>query len=355
MFITPSELKEKLQRKEGIFLLDVRTPQEYASWKIDGSVNIPLQELGMNIGNIPKEKKVVAICAHGQRSQYAASLLKSNGLDAVSVQGGMAAWNSVFDFVPLAEKDFQLFQIKRVGKGCLGYFLISGNQAAVIDPSMHAQAYINFSKKLGCQIKTIIDTHQHADHVSGSRLLQRETNAELFLNSLDGYGFQGYKKLEENKKIVVGDTEIEIIGTPGHTKGSTSLLVGNHLFTGDTLFIEGVARPDLNDKSEEYAAELFETYKNKILNLNGNIFIASAHCKNAAEFGKPVVASLDWIRKNNKVFELSKSEFIKYVVSNMPPKPFNYEEIVSANKNQLDYPEEVSELEFGANRCVLSV
>ncbi len=358
MFIAPSELKEKLQEKEDIFLLDVRTPEEYNNWKIEEAVNIPVNEVISSLEKIPKEKEIITICAHGQRSQFAENILKANGFNAKTLSGGMALWNSVFDFVEIksVKSDFKLFQIKRVGKGCLGYFLVSGNQAAVIDPSIYTQEYLDFSKKLGCQIKAIIDTHQQADHISGSRFLQKESKADLFLNSLDVYGVQGYKKLDENKKIVLGNIEIEIIQTPGHTRGSTSFLIDNKfLLTGDTLFIEGVARPDLKDKSEEYAAELFETYRNKILNLDGNLIIVSAHCKNASDFGKPVAASLDWITKNNKIFELSKPEFIKYVVSNIPPKPLNYETIVNTNKNGLEYTEdEVSELEFGANRCVVA-
>lgn len=356
MFITPAGLKEKLQRKEDIFLLDVRTPEEYSNWKIEGSVNIPVNEVISNLEKIPKEKQIITICAHGQRSQYAANMLMKNGFSAKTLWGGMASWNSVYDFVPLVEKDFQVFQIKRVGKGCLGYFVVSGKEAAVIDPSIHTQEYINFAKKLGCEIKAIIDTHQHADHISGSLLLHGQTGATLLLNNADGYSFQGYKEIMDNKAINVGEIEIKAIHTPGHTKGSTSILITDFIFlTGDTLFIDGIARPDLADKAEEYAGDLYETYHNKILNLHGTIKIAPAHCKDANSFGEAVTASLDWIRKNNKIFELSKSEFIKYVVANIPPKPLSYVEIIKTNKEGLKLTEEeMGELEFGANRCIIS-
>ncbi len=356
MQITPQELKDKLAKKGDLLLLDVRTPEEYANWKIEGSVNIPIQELTSKVEDLPK-KEIITICAHGQRSQFAANMLNSYGFKAASLWGGMALWNTVYDFVELAKTSaFSLYQIKRVAKGCLGYFLISAKKAVIVDPTTHVSEYTNFAKNLGCKIEKIVDTHQHADHLSGSRLLRQETKAELFLNSLDGYNFSGYKKLEENKSFRVGEADIQIIQTPGHTKGSTSLLVDNKiLLTGDTLFVEGVARPDIKNKSEEYAADLHETYQNKILNLSPNTLIASAHSRNAAIFGQPVSATLESIRKSNRIFELSKTEFVKYIVSNIPHKPFNYEHIIKANKEGLDYSEdEIAELEFGANKCVLS-
>ena len=250
MPITCAQLKEKLEKKEDVFLLDARTPEEYKSWSIKGSVNIPMQSIQNNTGLIPKEKEIITICAHGQRSQYVAAFLKSKGFNVDSVQGGMASWNAVYDFVPLVEGSVKVFHVKRVGKGCLGYFVVSGGQATVIDPSTHTGEYVNFAKNLGCEIKAIIDTHQHADHLSGSRLLQDSTGAALFLNQLDRYSFQGYKDLMENKTIAFAETEIKAIHTPGHTKGSTSFLVGDEIIlTGDTLFIDGVARPDLADKA----------------------------------------------------------------------------------------------------------
>src|SRR3989344_6255194 len=194
MYILPSELKEKIVKKEDILLLDVRTPEECSTWKIEGSVNIPVQELAMRMGELPK-KEIITICAHGQRSQFAANILNSYGFRAASLWGGMAGWNSVYDFVELAKtSNFSLYQIKRVAKGCMGYFLVSGQEAIVIDPTTHIAEYLEFSKKLGVKITKIIDTHQHADHISGSRVLQNDTKSELYLNGLDTYGFTGYKK-----------------------------------------------------------------------------------------------------------------------------------------------------------------
>lgn len=356
MQISASELKEKLEKKEDIFLLDVRTPEEYKNWNIEGSLNIPLQELHQNIDRIPINKEIITICAHGIRSARAAETLTSIELNAKSIKGGMAAWNAIFDVVPLIEKDFVLHQIKRIGKGCSGYILVSGNSAAVIDPTTRTQEYIKIAADLGSEIKVVIDTHQHADHISGAKLLRDATNANFFLNPLDGYKLQGYNEMKDKDIITIGDIEIEVLHTPGHTKGSTSLLVnGKVLLTGDILFTDGIARPDLKDQADEYAEELYDTYHNRILNLKDSILIAPAHYKSSLNFGVAVVKALDSIKKNNRVFELSKTEFVKYVTTNIPSKPFNYEQIIKANKGELDLTEEeIADLEFGANKCVLS-
>ena len=266
----------------------------------------------------------------------------------------MSAWNSVYDFVKLSDAQFSLYQVKRIGKGCLSYFINVNGSGIVVDPSSHTDEYLNIAKNLSCTIKGIIDTHQHADHVSGARLLRAATGAQLFINPADGYNFSGFTELKDKWKMNVNGLNIEVLHTPGHTMGSTSLLVGNFLITGDILFIDGVARPDLKDKAEEYAAQLYDTYQNKILNLSESIIVIPAHSRNASVIGESVSSTLHHIKKNNRVLELSKAEFIKYVISNIPPKPHNYEDVIAANKGETEWTsDEIAELEFGANKCVL--
>jgi len=91
--IEPEELKKKLENKENIFLLDVRTPEEFGEYRIDGSVNIPITELQRRMNEIPKDKKIITICEHGNRSLRAAYVLNKNGYKALSLTGGMEVWN----------------------------------------------------------------------------------------------------------------------------------------------------------------------------------------------------------------------------------------------------------------------
>src|SRR3989344_2744417 len=342
MQITVQELKQRLKEKKDFLLLDVRTPQEYQQWSIPGSINMPMQMLDPT--KLPKEKEIVCLRAHGMRSQYTANALKSQGFNVISVFGGMAAWNSVFDLVKLNDN---IFQIKRIGKGCLGYFVNANGTGIVIDPSTHTEEYLSIAKNLNCTIKAVIDTHQHADHVSGSRLLREATGGQMFLNPADGYNFSGFTELKDKWKMGINGLNIEVFHTPGHTMGSTSLLIDNFLITGDTLFVDGVARPDLKDKAEEYAAQLYDTYQNKILNLSESIIVIPAHSRNASVIGESVSSTLHHIKKNNRDLELSKAEFIKYVISNIPPKPHNYEDVIAANKGETEWTsDEIEELEF---------
>ena len=93
--IEPEELKRKMKNNENIFLLDVRTPEEFEEYRIAGSINIPINDLEERIDEIPKDKEIITICEHGNRSLRAAYVLNKNGYKALSLTGGMEAWNSI--------------------------------------------------------------------------------------------------------------------------------------------------------------------------------------------------------------------------------------------------------------------
>lgn len=354
MHLTPEELRRKLELREDLFLLDVRTPEEFGEWHIPGAVNMPMDSLMSNLVSIPKDKDIIAICAHGVRSRTATQWLAASGCRVKTLFGGMAAWNAVYDtaLIPFtANKYYKVFQLKRLGKGCLGYMIASGNEIAVIDPSHHIQEFIAIANKMKKKITKVMDTHQHADHVSGARMLAQQAGAELFLNELDAYNFSGFTKLKDGE-IYLADLPIEVIHTPGHTKGSTSFLIEKLLITGDILFVDGVARPDLRDRADEYANDLFTTYRDKILNLDSTTEILPAHASQMGlDFGVAVLDELDAIKKRLSILELSKGEFVK-AVKNVPPKPPNYQDIIQMNKAGEFDPDEADALEEGANMCV---
>ncbi|MBI4258074.1 MAG: MBL fold metallo-hydrolase [Thaumarchaeota archaeon] len=366
--ISPSKLKEGLMQrgKTRIFLVDVREPDEYADWKIDGSQNIPIDHLitPKGLRQIPKDAEVITICAHGVRSSQAAMFLRQKGFNAMNLAGGLAAWNKVYDMapVPLNGKDlFELLQVRRVGKGCTSYMVCYQGQCAVIDPSVHTDEYVSAARKHGFKITHVMDTHQHADHVSGARALARAVGAKLYLNPLDAYRYTDFIPLKEGDMISLGDggVAIEAVHTPGHTKGSTSFLIQRSgVLTGDTLFVEGIARPDLRNKADEYALDLFNTYRDKILSMPEQVTILPGHFSQQVkmEFGKPFSSTLKDIRRRIPLLEASKTEFTRYVLANIPPKPSNYESIVRINKGEEPYdPEAFDDLEEGPNRCAVKV
>ena len=132
----------------------------------------------------------------------------------------------------------------------------------------------------------------------------------------------------------------------------------SYLFTGDTLFVDGVGRPDLRDQSLKFAELLFNTYHQKILKLDDDTKILPAHFNGTSVTLKhtvPIYETIGAIKKKIKLLSMDKNEFIKYITDTVPPRPMNYKTIVSINKKLLPYDEiEMPDLEAGPNSCMIS-
>ncbi|HEY7227367.1 MAG TPA: rhodanese-like domain-containing protein [Nitrososphaeraceae archaeon] len=399
--IEPTELKKKIDNHEDIFILDVRTPQEYESWKLSYDSHqdpklIPVDRLFQNDSNllkeIPKDKEIVTVCSHGNRSMMAARLLNQLGYNVKSVRGGMAGWNKVFDVAEVEvpkEAPFRIWQVRRISKGCMGYIVSSKEDAAavVIDPSREIyEAFLNVAKENGLKIIKVIDTHQHADHVSGvaklARTVSRETNSQVgaYFSSLEEYHSEN---TEININYIKGGEQIEIskkislktIHTPGHTNGSMSFLIAyskdtpgdisgvhpaySYLFTGDTLFVDGVGRPDLREEAKKYAVLLYETYHQKVIQLPENTLILPAHFNGSSitlKHGIPIADTIGSIRKKTKLLSMDEDEFVNFVTDTLPPRPMNYKTIIDINKKILPFDDmQMPDLEAGPNSCAVSL
>ena len=400
--IDPEELKKKIDNNEDIFLLDVRTPQEYEAWRISYENHnnpklIPVDRLFMKdptlLEEIPKDKEIVTVCAHGNRSMIAAKILTQLGYSVKSVKGGMAGWNKVYDVAEIPvpkEAPFKIWQIRRISKGCIGYIISSKQDktATVIDPSREIyESFLQTSKDNELQITQLIDTHQHADHVSGIVKLTKtktpETNmgkTNIFFSSLEEYDsskteLKNIMYVKDGDKLNVGDkVTLRAIHTPGHTNGSMSFIieytpndnnnlnnkdpVHSYLFTGDTLFVDGVGRPDLRDEAKKFAELLYDTYHKKILQLPDNTVVLPAHFNGtsiALKHTVPILETLGTIKKRVKLLSMNKEEFIDYIADTVQPRPGNYKTIISINKKMLPYDEiEMADLEAGPNSCAIS-
>ena len=399
--IDPEELKKKIDNNEDIFLLDVRTPQEYEAWRISYENHnnpklIPVDRLFMKdptlLEEIPKDKEIVTVCAHGNRSMIAAKILTQLGYSVKSVKGGMAGWNKVYDVAEIPvpkEAPFKIWQIRRISKGCIGYIISSKQDktATVIDPSREIyESFLQTSQDNELQITQLIDTHQHADHVSGIVKLTKtktpETNmgkTNIFFSSLEEYDsseteLKNIMYVKDGDKLNVGDkVTLRAIHTPGHTNGSMSFIieytpndnninnkdpVHSYLFTGDTLFVDGVGRPDLRDEAKKFAELLYDTYHKKILQLPDNTVVLPAHFNGtsiALKHTVPILETLGTIKKRVKLLSMNKEEFIDYIADTVQPRPGNYKTIISINKKMLPYDEiEMADLEAGPNSCAIS-
>ena len=399
--IDPEELKKKIDNNEDIFLLDVRTPQEYEAWRISYENHnnpklIPVDRLFMKdptlLEEIPKDKEIVTVCAHGNRSMIAAKILTQLGYSVKSVKGGMAGWNKVYDVAEIPvpkEAPFKIWQIRRISKGCIGYIISSKQDktATVIDPSREIyESFLQTSQDNELQITQLIDTHQHADHVSGIVKLTKTKTPEInmgktniFFSSLEEYDsskteLKNIMYVKDGDKLNVGDkVTLRTIHTPGHTNGSMSFIieytpndnnlnnkdpVHSYLFTGDTLFVDGVGRPDLRDEAKKFAELLYDTYHKKILQLPDNTVVLPAHFNGtsiALKHTVPILETLGTIKKRVKLLSMNKEEFIDYIADTVQPRPGNYKTIISINKKMLPYDEiEMADLEAGPNSCAIS-
>jgi glyoxylase-like metal-dependent hydrolase (beta-lactamase superfamily II) len=173
-------------------------------------------------------------------------------------------------------------------------------------------------------------------------------------------------QINDNDKISISDgIHLHAIHVPGHTKGSMSLKLategnntGHYLFTGDTLFVDGIGRPDLRDKATEFANDLYESYHQRILRdfTNDTIILPSHFNGDSIDlvYKKPICDTLEAIKKRVKLLSESKEEFINSLVGALSPRPSNYKTIIEINKNMISCDQiEMGDLEAGPNSCAL--
>ena len=383
--ISPKNLKKLIDSekdKKNLFLLDVREPDEFSQWNIEGSENIPLGKLSNpeSLAIIPKDRKIVTICPHGNRSTIGKYILERYGYNVSSLEGGLKAWSFSFEIASSeyiiddssSSSKLRLFQFRRIGKGCVSYLLDSDGQSVIVDPVYPINEYLDKASEIGTKIMKIIDTHQHADHVSAAKALAKETGAQYLQSSYESYCKKtiGNKQVADDDIISVGNIKLKAIHTPGHTLGSISFLVEGNvnslgtnekfkrlLFTGDTLFVNGVGRPDLRDKAKEFAENLYDSLHQKIMILPNDTIILPSHFDKDIKATEILSSTLGEIKEKGIFLnqQLTKEQFIQKLSSKVMATPPNYSEIISINKGEKLYPSsEVFELEMGPNRCSIT-
>jgi glyoxylase-like metal-dependent hydrolase (beta-lactamase superfamily II) len=367
-----ADLAKKVLNDEPIFILDVRNESDFSDWKIEGklvqAINVPYFELldGVEsvLSKIPDGQEVLVVCAKEGSSRFVAEQLVEQGKQNISyLIGGMKSWSEHLEPVKIGDlKDGgTIYQFVRIGKGCLSYMVVSDGEAAVIDAARMTSVYKDFANEKGFIIKHTIDTHLHADHISGGSQLAESSGATYWLPPKDAAEvvFQ-YEKLEEGKNLSVGNTEIHIqpIYSPGHTIGSTSLIIDNqYLLSGDILFVKSIGRPDLAGKADDWVVDLRTTLYERYKQLSDELIVLPAHFGKVSELGEDgkVSARLGDLYKENPGLNIEDiSLFRRTVTENLPPQPHAYEEIRQANMGKISPSnEEQREMEVGPNRCAV--
>ncbi len=367
--VTPAELKAEIDSGKELFILDLRNPDEFAQWKVEGkepipTVNIPyfefLEDEEGSMARLPRDREITLICAKGGASEYVAEVLNQSGFNARNVTGGMQEWAVLYDFKPVVQTgDFALTQVNRVAKGCLSYVLESGGEALIVDPGRHADRYIEAVEAKGLKVTGVVDTHVHADHISGGPEIARRLGVPYYIADGDMKGAPlPHIELKDGDVLKVGNSTVKVLAlsTPGHTPGSSSLLIDDRYFlSGDTIFVESVGRPDLGGKAKDWAYDLFETLYQKIEGVADDVLVLPAHYTSGREIreGGLVAERLGKIRAENEAFHVGDRErFVDYILSDLPDQPPTYATMRLVNRGEVEVDEEKAfELEIGANRC----
>jgi glyoxylase-like metal-dependent hydrolase (beta-lactamase superfamily II) len=329
-------------------MIDVREPDEFVEWQIPKSVNIPLGDLERHLDEFDGTRFIVLICAKGMRAAKAATFLRGHGVTARVLDGGMEAWASTYDTVEATFGNATVIQLRRRGKGCLSYVVGAGDRAIVIDPSLDVTQYTRVAALHGWRISDVLDTHLHADHVSGARSLASSTGATLRLSPSEHFLYDFEPLVDGTTIELAGGSglSVEAVSVPGHTEGSTLFqLAERAVFTGDTLFLESVGRPDLADQAEPFARNLYRSLHERILPLGDDVMVFPAHYGAGVEIraGSFVAKSLGELRHT-----------LAWAVANVKDRPPNYQKIVSINAGRSQVSDDASEIELGPNRCAIA-
>ncbi|APT51749.1 hypothetical protein BSA171_18395 [Bacillus safensis] len=369
--MTAEQLTKKIINKEPLFLLDVRNESDVQDWKIEGKtvdyINVPYFELldGVEdmIEKVPTDREVLVVCAKEGSSIMVAEMLAETGRTVSYLQGGMKAWSEHVEPVKIGDLSGggELYQFVRMGKGCLSYMIMSNGEAAVVDAARMTEVYINFAKKHDVSVTHVLDTHLHADHISGGKKLADQTGAAYWLPPKDAeeVTFE-YKHLEEGQRITIGTASIDIqpIYSPGHTIGSTSFIVDNQfLLSGDILFVDSIGRPDLAGLAEDWVGDLRETLYDRYMALSKEFIVLPAHFMIMEEVNEDgsVWKELGVLFEENHGLNIEdENVFRQMVTKNLPAQPNAYQDIRYTNMGKLTPDdEEQREMEIGPNRCAI--
>lgn len=249
--------------------------------------------------------------------------------------------------------------IEQIYTGCLAqgaYYIQSGNEAAIIDPLREVSPYIEKAEPAQATIKYVLETHFHADFVSGHVDLARKTGAKIVYGPNANTVFDAYIA-KDGEELKLGDATIRVIHTPGHTMESTCYLLIDEqgkesaLFSGDTLFIGDVGRPDLAQNTsgltiEQLAGTLYDSLRQKIMPLNDDIIIYPAHGAGSAcgkNMSKETIDTLGNQKKYNYALRagMTRDEFITEVTRGLETPPAYFPQNVRLNREGYESIDEV--------------
>jgi glyoxylase-like metal-dependent hydrolase (beta-lactamase superfamily II) len=325
--ISVEALRKVLDEGQPVTVLDVRPTDDWAEWAIPGSIHVDAYDAlqyndpdALAGVDLPGDRPVVTVCFVGVTSLTAAAQLRARGIEALSLAGGMKAWSLAWN---------------------------------------SAEIYLDLAQDHGWKIAHVLETHVHADHLSRARRLAEASAAVLHLPlPAQNRVHYPFSAIQNGDALEVGAVRLEAIHTPGHTAESTCYKLDDQaLFTGDTLFLETVGRPDLKANRDETEARARALHRSlgHLLTLSPDILILPGHTSQPIAFdGAAVAGTLAQVRERVELLSAPEETFVAWVLGHIPPTPPNYERIVELNEAGHLPDGDPTGLEAGANRCAIA-
>ena len=372
--ITPTQLVDEVEAGDQIHMLDIRTPQQIATGRVDivpddRFTNIPLADfLEAPDVDLDRSARWAVVCSRGNDSQAVADALAERGFNASSLVGGVVAWmNAVVRRELETPPELDRFvQLDRIGKGALGYILVSDGEAFVVDPSRETDSIRKWVEEVHARIVGVADTHAHADYISGGPALAAACDAPYYLHTQDSfYPYDGtpgkitYEPADEGRTIKVGRATITCMHTPGHTEGSVTYVLDNHCaaLTGDFIFVNSVGRPDLGGKTAEWTGVLWNSLERARREWPAELVVYPAHfsCDKERDDKSNIRDRFGRLAARNEPFAIAtEAEFTEWIASRAGKFPDAYRTIKAINVGLEVVDAEAAEiLEVGRNECAL--
>lgn len=318
-----------------MLLLDVRPLEERRLARLRDDRHIPLAELAGRVAELPRDRPIVVYDHFGGGGAQAAGVLTRAGFpDVRSLDGGVDSYAR--DVEPeigrysVDAPGYVLKQLPRAASGCLAYLLGDpvARQAVLIDPGAEPDGYLHLLREEHWDLRAILETHTHADHLAGHAPLHRATGAPILLGRRSPAQFP-HRSLSEGEAVRFGSEEITVLETPGHTPDHLTLRFRSVIFTGDTLLVGGCGRTDLGAGSPD---DLYDSLEGKLLKLPDATEVLPAHYGKRHGLVERYGSTIGVERATNDALrQPDRGAFLTYMTEGWPPKPADFDRIVAAN------------------------
>ena len=336
--VDPEALGALLASSRPPLLLDVRPWDQRSIAHLPGDRWIPLRELSERVTDLPQNVPIIVYCHHGWAATQALEILRAAGqTERFLLEGGIDEYARRVDpTIPRYGDDAQaglvLQQFPNRSTGCLAYLLHdrTSREAVIVDPGHDIAPYRQALADQRLHLRAIVETHTHADHLSGHAELHSRTDAPICVGHRSEARYP-HEDLTDGQAVDFGGSELLVLETPGHTPDHISLRAGEFVFTGDTLLPGSCGRTDLGAGSPEL---LWESLTTKLLVLPEETEVFPAHYGRLHGLPPPerYSSTIGFERTTNEALnQPSREAFLTYMTEGWPPKPAGFQEIVRSN------------------------